>query len=59
MLNEWQKTMLDLPAGLRQAYEMVSYHLKAFRFMVLVGGGMLTSLWELCVPGFGELSTNG
>ncbi|KAJ4877698.1 hypothetical protein Rs2_42716 [Raphanus sativus] len=23
VLNEWQKTMLDLPAGLRQAYEMV------------------------------------
>ncbi|KAK6945580.1 Protein RETICULATA-related [Dillenia turbinata] len=22
VLNEWQKTMLDLPAGLRQAYEM-------------------------------------
>lgn len=23
VLNEWQKTMMDLPAGLRQAYEMV------------------------------------
>lgn len=25
VLNEWQKTMMDLPAGLRQAYEMVRY----------------------------------
>lgn len=25
VLNEWQKTMMDLPAGLRQAYEMVGY----------------------------------
>lgn len=23
VLNEWQKTMMDLPAGIRQAYEMV------------------------------------
>ena len=22
VLNEWHKTMMDLPAGLRQAYEM-------------------------------------
>ncbi|KAK7834181.1 protein reticulata-related 1 [Quercus suber] len=25
VLNEWQKTMMDLPAGFRQAYEMVWY----------------------------------
>lgn len=25
ILQEWYKTMMDLPAGLRQAYEMVSY----------------------------------
>ncbi|TXG60667.1 hypothetical protein EZV62_015240 [Acer yangbiense] len=24
VLNEWQRTMMDLPAGLRQAYEMVN-----------------------------------
>ncbi|GKG04898.1 hypothetical protein Tco_0315285, partial [Tanacetum coccineum] len=24
VLNEWQKTMMDLPSGLRQAYEMVN-----------------------------------
>lgn len=23
VLNEWQRTMMDLPAGFRQAYEMV------------------------------------
>lgn len=23
VLNEWLKTMMDLPAGLRQAYELV------------------------------------
>jgi len=27
VLNEWQKTMMDLPAGLRQAYEMVRHRL--------------------------------
>lgn len=43
VLNEWQKTMLDLPAGLRQAYEMVSYPLKAFR-VIGFWGRMLTSL---------------
>lgn len=32
VLNEWQKTMMDLPAGLRQAYEMVRYPL---RFLLL------------------------
>lgn len=25
VLNEWQKTIVDLPAGFRQAYEMVQY----------------------------------
>jgi hypothetical protein len=25
VLNEWQRTMMDLPAGLRQAYEMVNH----------------------------------
>ena len=31
VLQEWYKTMMDLPAGLRQAYEMVVY----FSFIVL------------------------
>lgn len=30
VLNEWQKTMMDLPAGLRQAYEMVKGLIRLF-----------------------------
>lgn len=25
VLSEWQRTIMDLPAGFRQAYEMVQY----------------------------------
>lgn len=34
VLNEWQKTMMDLPAGFRQAYEMVRTILSGFWSLV-------------------------
>lgn len=39
VLNEWQKTMMDLPAGLRQAYEMVPCFLGYFYLFRLLSIG--------------------
>lgn len=55
VLNEWQKTMMDLPAGLRQAYELVRYLLYIY-FLAVVCSCILT---EILASGNSQLSSNG
>ncbi|KAK6156921.1 hypothetical protein DH2020_011169 [Rehmannia glutinosa] len=57
VLNEWQKTIMDLPAGFRQAYEMVMLCFSFPFFMNWITSG-LDSDANLAL-GFGQLCSNG
>lgn len=59
VLQEWCKTISNLPSGLRQAYEMVKFVI----FFHISYFGMLIKLHELYmiypITGFGEFCTDG
>jgi hypothetical protein len=62
VLQEWCKTMSNLPAGLRQACEMVKFdhpfHISYFSFGTIVEQHEFTRYISL-VAGFGEFCTDG
>lgn len=59
VMQEWCKTMSNLPAGLRQAYEMVRFHLLFLMAYFGTNDWIALTDHDICYLGFGKFCPDG